>query len=238
MRAVFLPGLDGVGFSAETIGELTSLLTIEVFQYPLGLRLEWPTLCHSIAERMKQLSAGLLIGESFGGAVAQEVLLRHPDVVKSAFLLSTFPMEPEPFAAALGRVATRVLPRALIKPVSRRLAAWKLAGTLKGTDRAKFLARFGEVDHAEMARRLELLKGFDSRPRLMGVRIPIEFAYGTRDTMCAAPEMLRAWKNVPDCRVHALEGYGHLVSVEAAPELAKLIDAWAARTPPDETPGK
>ncbi|MCC7510430.1 MAG: alpha/beta hydrolase [Planctomycetes bacterium] len=234
MRAMYLPGLDGEGFCAEKIGEHLSSVKMHVFQYPLGLKLEWPSLCHSIAERMKQLSARLLIGESFGGAVAQEVLLRHADVVKSAFLLSTFPVEPEPFAAALGRAATRVLPRALIKPVSRRLAAWKLVGTLKGTDRAKFLARFGEVDHAELARRLELLKGFDTRPRLMGVKMPIEFVYGTSDTMCAAPEMLRAWKNVPDCRVHALQGYGHLVSAEAAPEVAGLIEAWAARTQPDE----
>ncbi|MBX3458709.1 MAG: alpha/beta hydrolase [Planctomycetes bacterium] len=228
MTVLYLPGLDGEGFCAEKIAQQAAT-RLEVFRYPEGLPLDWPSLTLSVTARMKQLGTRLLVGESFGGAVAQETLLRHSDALSSVFLLATFPVEPEPFAAALGRTATRFLPKAMLKPVARQLAAWKLAGTMEGHDREKFLARFAEVDHAELARRLELLKGFDTRRRLMDVKLPIEFAYGTRDRMCNQPDLLKVWANVPGCRVHAIAGYGHLVSAEAAPEVARLIDDWAAR---------
>lgn len=228
MAVLYLPGLDGEGFCAEKIAQHAAT-RLEVFRYPEGLALDWPSLTLAVISRMKQLGTRLLIGESFGGAVAQEALLRNPDAMDSVFLLATFPVEPEPFAAALGRTATRFLPRAMLKPVARQLAAWKLAGTLDGDEREKFLARFAEVDHAELARRLELLKGFDTRRRLMEVRKPIEYAYGTRDRMCNQPDLLKVWGNVPGCKVHAISGYGHMVSAEAAPEVAGLIDDWARR---------
>jgi pimeloyl-ACP methyl ester carboxylesterase len=229
MHVLYLPGLDGEGFTAGKLQEHLRTVRLEVFAYPVGLRLEWGTLCRLVIARTNHLQSGLLLGESFGGAVAQETMLRHGESLASVFLVSTFAREPEPFAAMLGRAAARVLPRTALRPVAKRLAAWKLAGTLTGEERNKFLGRFATVDPNEMAARLKLLRSFDTRTRLASVKLPVEVAYGTRDTMCSAPEQLQAWQTLPDCRIHAVEGFGHLVSAEAAVQVAQLIEAWALR---------
>ncbi len=229
MDVLYLPGLDGEGFCAEKIAEQLQPVRLQVFAYPVGVPLRWGTLCRLVAERVGRTGSKLLIGESFGGAVAQETALRHGGSLRSVFLISTFAHEAEPFASAIGQTAARLLPRTLLRPVSRRLASWKLAGTLQGEERRKFLQRFEALDHRELAARLKLLNGFDTRERLQVAALPFEVMYGTRDTISASPDQLKAWAQMKDCRVHAIEGYGHLVSAEAAPEVARLIEAWALR---------
>src|SRR5688572_10302785 len=113
--ALFLPGLDGEPFTAGKIGEHLRIARLVVFAYPVGRALDWDSVCGLVAARMEREGAKLLIGESFGGAVAQETALRHPGVLRGLYLLSTFNYEAEAFAAMLGRVATRVLPAPLMR---------------------------------------------------------------------------------------------------------------------------
>jgi pimeloyl-ACP methyl ester carboxylesterase len=229
LTAIYLPGLDGGPFSADKIGGHLSQVRIEVFSYPEGVSLGWEVLCRQVAERVRRSGDGLLIGESFGGAVAQEVALRHGQLLRSVFLLSTFSREAEAFAATLGRAAVRCLPLSLLKPVARGLADWKLAGTLKREDRRKFLDRFTSMDLRELGSRLSLLSEFDTRLRLASLSVPVEVAYGKLDPIAGAEDQLQSWEDLKDCRVHAIEGFGHLVSAEAAPAVARLIEDWALR---------
>jgi len=223
---LFLPGLDGEPFTANKISEHLKRAQLHVFAYPEGSKLDYESLSRLVMARMAQLGTRSLIGESFGGALAQETALRHTVALDRLLLLSTFNHEVEAFASWMGRTTSRLLPNALMRPVARRLAGWKLAGTLQGDDRAKFLDRFAALDYHELARRLQLMAGFDTRPRLMSLKLPVQVVYGTRDPIAKHPDQLQVWRNMPDCRVHAVQGYGHLVSAEAAPQVAAIIDAW------------
>lgn len=224
---LFLPGLDGEPFTANKLNENLKRVQLHVFAYPVGGELNFESLAHQVVSRMQQLGTRLLAGESFGGAVAQETALRHTACLDRLMLVSTFNHEAERLASRVSRGATHVLPRGVMGPVARVLADWKLAGTLKGEDRRKFLDRFAALDFVELARRLKLLAGFDTRPRLMGLKLPVQVVYGTRDAITNHPDQLQVWRNMPDCRVHAINGYGHLVSAEAAPQVAAIIEAWA-----------
>lgn len=225
---LFLPGLDGEPFTAGKLSEHTRVAQLHVFAYPEGAALDFESLARLVIARMAQLGTRLLVGESFGGALAQETALRHSQSLDRLLLLSTFNHEVEVAASKLGRGASRVLPNGLMRPVARLLAGWKLAGTLKGEDRRKFVDRFSALDYHELARRLKLLAGFDTRKRLISLKLPIEVVYGTRDPISNHPDQLQVWRNMPDCRVHAINGFGHLVSAEAAPQVAAILDAWAS----------
>jgi pimeloyl-ACP methyl ester carboxylesterase len=226
---LFLPGLDGEPFTAGKIAEHLRESRLIVFAYPTGRPLEWESLCRLVAARMDREGTQLLIGESFGGAIAQETALRHPGLLRGLFLLSTFNHEAEAFANLLGRAATRVLPGPLMRAAARGLAGWKLAGTLRGEDRRKFLDRFAALDMNDIASRLRLLAAFDTRSRLGALELPVEILHGSRDPIAGAPDQLNGWQALPDCRVHKIEGFGHLVSAEAAPQVAALIDAWTRK---------
>ena len=227
--ALFLPGLDGEPFTAGKVSEHLHDVRLVVFAYPGGRVLDRDSLCGLIGSRLEREGARLLIGESFGGAVAQEFALRNPGDLNGLMLLSTFSREVESFAATLGRLAARWLPRGLLSAAARALADWKLAGTLRGEERRRFLDRFAALDMADLASRLELLRGFDSRARLAQLDLPVDVVYGSRDPLAASPDQLQAWKALPDCRVHPIKGFGHMVSAEASPQVAALIEKWARR---------
>ncbi|MCC6465345.1 MAG: alpha/beta hydrolase [Planctomycetes bacterium] len=224
---LFLPGLDGEVFSMAKIAEHTPGVRLEHFAYPVGSRPDWELLTRQVAARMQRLGTRLLAGESFGGALAQKTALLHRDTVGSLFLLSTFTREPEAFAAALGRAAARHLPGFLMRPVARLLAGWKLAGTLQGDDRRKFLDRFARLDFADLAARLELLRGFDTRGALAGLNLPLAVLCGARDPISANEAQLQAWRALPDCRLHVLPGLGHLAAAEAPAQTGALLADWA-----------
>ncbi len=225
---LYLPGLDGEAFCAEKLSQHTTA-RLHVFRYPVGRTVEWPELCNLVAARLQALGTGLLAGESFGGAVAQETALRHPQAVRSLLLLSTFNSEPERFAASLGRAAVKLLPAGMTRVAARMLGSWKLAGTLRGPERARFLDRLAAQDHTEFARRLKLLQGFDTRAQLGNLKLPLCVVYGTRDPICAKAETLQVWQRV-GATVHEIKGFGHLVVAEAAPEVGAIVDAWVSES--------
>ncbi|MCB9894651.1 MAG: alpha/beta hydrolase [Planctomycetes bacterium] len=228
-RALYLPGLDGEARWVIRTQEQLPELELIPLAYPLGRELKWDELADVVVARMQALGTGLLIGESFGGAVAQKTAILRPADVKGLCLISAFSHEPEPIAAAVGRAASRVLPKVLLNPVARLLAGWKLAGTLKGEEREKFLKYFEHLDHDELARRLKLLSSFDVSDRLIGIKCPVAVMYGSRDAFCAAPDQLEIWKRMPDVRLHQFDGYGHMITQEVPIGVARRIREWAQR---------
>ena len=199
------------------------------FVYPTGRKLKWDEMADMVASKLKALGTGLMAGESFGGAVAQQTALLRKDAVSSICLLGSFNHEAEPVAATIGRTASRLLPKVILNPVARLLADWKLAGNLQGEDRRKFLEFFGSLDHDELARRLELMKGFDLSDRLVGIRCHVEILYGSDDRIAADPRQLAYWERLPDKTIHCLDGAGHVLCAEVPIGVAHRIDDWAAR---------
>lgn len=229
MRALFLPGLDGEARSVQTLQSHLKQVGLHAFGYPTGRELKWDELADLVAAKLKALGTGLIAGESFGGAVAQKTALLRKDAVKSICLLGSFNHEPEPFAAGVGRTASRLLPKVVLNPVARLLADWKLAGNLRGEERKKFLEFFGSLDHEELARRLGLLKGFDVSDNLVGIKCPVEIIYGSQDGISADRRQLAMWERLPDKRLHRLDGAGHIVCREVPIGVARRIDEWAQR---------
>ena len=228
-RALFLPGLDGLANSAEDVQEHLHDLELVAFSYPVGRALGWESLTSLVVERLESLGTGLLAGESFGGAVALKTAILHKQAVRGLVLLGGFTREQAAFAAALGRMAVRVLPRVLLKPVVRRLASWKLAGTLEGEERERFLDQYGKHDYRELARRLKLLRGYDVSEFLSDIEVPTDVIFGSEDSLSASISQRELWGRMPDARLHELEGYGHMICVEDPNRVARLMEAWAKR---------
>lgn len=226
---LYLPGLDGEARWVDSTQQHLPGVELVPFSYPSGRKLRWDEVTDVVVARLKALGTGLLIGESFGGAVALKTAILQPTEVRGLCLISTFSHEPEPIASAIGRGASRLLPKAVLNPVARMLASWKLAGTLKGEEREKFLDYFEQLDHAELARRLGLLAGFDVSDRLVGIHCPVDVIYGGRDSISAAPAQLRMWQRLPNVRTHELEGFGHMITQEAPTEVAGRIKGWLQR---------
>ncbi len=231
ISVLYCPGLDGNAREMEPVLELLPKhISVEPFYYPTLPKVSFEELANLIAVRLNERPKGkrLLAGCSFGGAVAQKVAILRPDCLDALFLIVTFNHEAEAFASMLGRAAIKVLPGFVLKPVTRVLARWKLAGGLDKESNERFLKSITSVDPRLLASRLELLKDFDVRPWLPQIKIPVDVVYSSDDPISAGALQLEGWKRLPNARVNGVKG-GHVAQRQAPDAVRDLLLAWIGR---------
>ena len=106
---VYIPGLDGTGeFLLGTAQRLQERFRLVRMAYETdgkpGGQTTYAELADSIRERLQELGVqqGLVLAESFGGGVALELALRHPDWVRGMMLINTFCHFPQRIRIRLG----------------------------------------------------------------------------------------------------------------------------------------
>ena len=165
--------------------------------------------------------SALVVGVSFGGMVAQELVLRHPGRVRRLVLCCTssggaggasFPYHELPPMSRQER-AELVLSLSDV----RRDAAWKAANPAQYRMLHAFAAADPFADEpghaAGAARQLEARAGHDSWERLAGIACPVLVMGGHHDAI-ARPENLRALASrIPGAELAFFEG-GHLFFLE------------------------
>lgn len=162
-----------------------------------------------------------VMGVSFGGMVAQELLLRHPSRVSRAVLACTSPGgeggASYPFhdiEHLKGEARARFM-----MPISdtRRDAAWAAANA-EEYERLVELASAdpfaGEPGRAEGAhRQLEARAAHDTWDRLPDIRCPVMIAAGRYDGVALPATQDRMAARIPGAELHWFEG-GHLFMLQ------------------------
>jgi 3-oxoadipate enol-lactonase len=177
-----------------------------------------------------------VLGYSFGGMVAQELALRHPERVERLVLLSTtaggaggasYPLHelagltPEERALHMVELGDRRRDarwRAEHPGMQRALVEEALAAQRLGAD---------EPDHAIGARRqLEGRRQHDTWERLPGLRLPVRVFGGKYDGIAAPEAVERLAARIPDARLEFFEG-GHLFYLQDPRALGGIREALA-----------
>jgi 3-oxoadipate enol-lactonase len=174
-----------------------------------------------------------VIGVSFGGMVAQELVLRHPAKIRRLILCCTSSggAGGSSFAYHLLPPMTRAERAAHMIPISDRRhdASWKAAHPEKYATLHAMMAADPYADepgHAMGARRQEEARiGHDTWARLPRIRCPVLVMGGRYDRL-APPENLEALAGrMPGARLRFFEG-GHLFMLEdkaAFPAMAEFL---------------
>ena len=172
-----------------------------------------------------------VVGVSFGGMVAQELVLRHPDKVERLVLACTSPGgaggASYPFHE-IQHLRGEERARHLI-PVSdtRRDAAWQAANAEQF---AQFVAlgavdpHAGEPDREMGARRqLEARAGHDTWDRLDQIRCPVLIAAGRYDGVALPKTQDRMAGRIQGSTLRFFEG-GHLFMLQDRAALPAMLD--------------
>jgi pimeloyl-ACP methyl ester carboxylesterase len=154
------------------------------------------------------LASAHLYGQSFGGMVAQEMALTHPDRVRSLILAATHP--------GVRRVALKpwVVPKG--KPF---LALYSEAFAAAHPEHvAEDLRVAGHNPQKPMSRRRqwEAMQGFDSFDRLQQIDVPTLVLHGTEDRMVDPANARILAERIPGAELVLLEGAGHVYHSEQA----------------------
>ncbi|AWO82897.1 alpha/beta fold hydrolase [Gordonia terrae] len=193
-----------------------------------------------------------VVGNSLGGAVAQQLSILAPDRVASLVLISSAGFG-ESVALPIRFLSTRVL--------GRFLATHTTQSSARLTERMLFanpdLVTGSRIEHAkaiaqqpgtaevvwETARELATLRGVRSEWReklstgVANARKPTTVIWGDRDRILPARHLAEARRLLPHASTHLLPGVGHMPQIEAPDEVARLFAAFVVSIRANRPPG-
>lgn len=198
-----------------------------------------------LAEKCIELIEGLthtaakpgltLVGHSMGGMVAQEVVVRRPDLVHRLVLCGT--------SAAFGKpdgdwqqafVASRMAP--LLAGQTMAELATTLVPAMAGPQALPEGLRLAQhcmaqVSPATYRRALEALVGFNRLEALGQIASPTLLIAGEHDPNAPPKVMQGMAQRIAGCRYVELSGIGHLMNLEAPDEFDQTLIEFLQETP-------
>ncbi|MFD2246846.1 alpha/beta fold hydrolase [Pontibacter ruber] len=176
----------------------------------------------------------ILVGISYGGAVAQRFLVNHPELVQRGVLLSTFPYK-DAFFDSIG-------------------ASWKQALLAGGyplmldvmlpfvLGRSYFLNPIITIENLKNSkasqsptpeRLLKLVRATEESgnylEELQKVQVPVLVVHGEEDMLCTTEMGKAMYQALPHGELEILPKVGHTLNLECIPDLIQLLDTFAAK---------
>lgn len=187
-----------------------------------------------------QLGAAVVVGHSYGGFVAQELALRHPDAVAALVLVATGPGqlgtgevegedgEGAPLPADLVEILSTI-------PASDEELRASFSGVLPhyvrrfdpGRLQADFASTILSVD--AMVRGFEVLAGWSSVDRLAAVSAPTLVLGGRDDPLTSWPQQVRIAKRVPGAELVLFDDASHYVWLDEPEGFWAAVDGFLDR---------
>lgn len=231
---VFIPGIDGSGRMTLGLEErLAADFDVVRLAYEPSGDDTYPALAASVAAciRASGLERPLLLAESFGGAVAIQTALDHPDVGSALALVNTFCRYPNRARLRLGTWVTPLTPAAFYRWSRRRFGFGLMFGRL-GTDaeRAAFDRLVPDFFDRALARRMRMILSLDQRARLGEITWPAEIFVSDRDRVLDSPRAAEAMhRGLRNATVRPVAGGGHLILPVRALPWPEWLRALAER---------
>jgi len=228
---VLVPGMDGTGqlfyrqvpslsqsFRTATYALRNDARTMDVLVDDLGRVID------SVAPDTRR---AVVIGESFGGALAMTFALARPGQVTALVVLNSFPHFAPQFRLRLARYGLALLPWGAMSLI-RRATAFRLHSA--HTHREE-IRRFMELTAAASRdgylNRLQLLRSYDIRDRLHELQPPVLFLAAEQDHLVPSVRQGRFMAGcVPTGTLRILEGHGHICLIAPDIDLAEILTGW------------
>ncbi len=144
--------------------------------YPQDRKTTYEELADAAAEKLASQSQGkpaVVLAESFGGGVAIQFALRHPELVERLILVNTFARFPNRVIVRTVALFSHLLPRRRLDGFLRTIQGRMLfRPDLPQSDKDKFWEIVKDVPMSALGRRLRMLARLDLRSELPKINVP------------------------------------------------------------------
>jgi pimeloyl-ACP methyl ester carboxylesterase len=232
---VLVPGMDGTGqlFYRQTPSLSESFRTATYALRSNARKMD--TLVDDLARVIDTVAPetrrAVVVGESFGGALAMSFALARPEQVSALVVLNSFPYFAPQFRLRLARYGLALLPWGAM-PLIRRATAFRLHSA--HTHREE-IRRFMELTAAASRdgylNRLQLLMSYDIRQRLHELRPPALFLAAEQDHLVPSVQQAQLMVSLaPHATLRVLQGHGHVCLIAPDVDLREILATWPERT--------
>jgi len=159
----------------------------------------------------------IVIGHSFGGAVATKLALLYPDNISKLILVD---------ASAIRRPRRKMILLEKIMPILKPIIVGKLKQIIIK------LLKFDKTDYAQIKSR-ELKETFKNvikenlQPYLFEIKSPTLIIWGEKDKITPLADGQLIAKTIPGAKFAVIKNAGHFVFLEKPEEFVKLIKNFA-----------
>ena len=231
---IYVPGLDGTGLlfyrQARLLAKRFRVITFR-------LRDEARSMDDLVAEIARHLDAAvpdgtpaIVVGESFGGALAMSFALAHPERIHSLVILNSFSRVTPRLKLFAAITAARMVPWGTMRLV-RRLTASRLHSSHTHRDEIRrFLVLTRATTRLGYINRLRILTHYDLRDQLKDIRVPTLFLAADEDHLIPSVEQATYMSaRVPNAAMRMLHGHGHGCFLAPDLDLDQILKDWEGR---------
>lgn len=169
----------------------------------------------------------MVVGESFGGALAMSFALAHPHRVARLVILNSFSRISPTLKLHAAIAGISLIPWRAMQLV-RRLTAWRLHSPHTHTEEiARFLLLTSATTKHGYLNRLHILTRYDMRPHLAGLRVPTLYLAADQDHLIPSVREARFMSSrAPQATMRILEGHGHGCFLAPDLDLDQILREW------------
>jgi 3-oxoadipate enol-lactonase len=166
---------------------------------------------------------GVVLAESFGGAVALTLALRHPGLVERLLLVNTFAYFPTRWFIRLAAWGSRFLPPQPSHPATRWFRGlFFFAPDIPPRERAAWWERTRGVTMRAMGDRTRLIADLDLRPQLARIQIPALVVVAPNDRVVPPRAGRELARLLPRARL-LQRPVGHAALIHPQLDIAQLL---------------
>lgn len=187
--------------------------------------------------RTLDVEKATVLGLSMGGAIAQELAIRHPGLVSALVLAGTRPPTPDHIPGDLAELTAVLRPKSpgeSLPEFYRRMWAGQMAPGFAAANPAVLEEVVGKVLSRVTPRKMAMtqaraMSSWSGPGRLRSISAPTTVVHGRLDRMMPVGNGIRLAQAIPDARYAELRDVGHLIPFEAPEALLAALTEVSTR---------
>jgi pimeloyl-ACP methyl ester carboxylesterase len=231
---IYLPGLDGTGRLLHRQPRLHECYRVHCVAYPQNDIHTYADLVDLAIVALEATDGGIILAESFGGAVALMTARKRPDLVRRLVLVNTFAYFPRRGIIQILAGLGRFLPAKPSSPATRPIRGiFFFSPDITASEQQEWWIRTADAPMHAFGRRFQLIADLDLRHRLAEIHIPTLVVAAPDDRVvapCAGKTLARL---LPRARlIQPRVGHGALIHPRM--NVADLLEQpryWDDRSP-------
>lgn len=231
---IYVPGLDGTGLlfyrQARLLARRFRVITFRLRDEARDMDTLVAEIARHLDVAVPDGTPAIVVGESFGGALAMHFALSHPERVRALVVLNSFTRITPKIKLYAAIAATSIVPWGAMGIVRRFTGARLQSSHTHRDEIRRFLLLTRAITREGYTNRLRILTRYDLRERLKDIRVPTLFLAADEDHLIPSVEQATYMAaRVPGAIVRILKGHGHGCFLAPDLDLDVILQEWGGR---------